>query len=194
MRSSLMLAFVAIGCGGAVTTVDGNENTANLTPDDQDQLCLDTYNYVRNAFSTDDLAKLECGFNQTQSQDPSACNSAYQACLTTARANVQQIQWPLAPDCSGFDQQVASCNTTVGEYSKCLQEEVDVMKAFEANFPFCTQAAEQSAAIAAAGKLTQDCITLLDKCHPSFVPGATATVADAGARRPLRLRHVATFV
>jgi hypothetical protein len=180
MRSSLMLALVAIGCGGAVTTVDGNENTANLTPADQDQLCLDTYNYVRNAFSTDDLAKLECGFSQTQSQDPSACNSAYAACLTNARANVQQIQWPLAPDCTGFDQQVAACNTTVGQYSKCLQQELDVVKALEGSFPLCTQAAEQSAAIAAAGKLSQDCIALLNTCHPSFVPGKNATVADAG--------------
>ena len=101
MRASfLFLGFVLIACGGTMTTVDGNENTSTLPATDKDQLCLDTYNYVRNALSTDDLAKLECGFNQTTSQDPSACDSAYQACLVNARANVQQIQWPLAPDCT----------------------------------------------------------------------------------------------
>jgi len=171
MRTSFLLGFALVACGGAVTTVDGNENTSTLPASDKDQLCLDTYNYVRNAFSVDELAQLECGFTQTTSQDPAACNSAYQACLVNARANVQQIQWPLAPDCTGFDQSIAACNTTVAEYTKCLQQEVNVVKVMEGSFPFCTQAAEQQAAIMAAGQLSQDCIALLDTCHPTFVPG-----------------------
>jgi hypothetical protein len=172
MRLTFVLCLAAAACGGSVTTVDGNKNTSTLQPTDQDQLCLDTYNYVRNSFSTDDLAMMECGFTpQTTSQDPAACNSAYQACLTNARANVQQIQWPLAPDCTGFDQSIAACNTTVAEYSKCLQEEVSVVKTMEGYFPLCSQAAEQQAAIAGAAHLSQDCISLLQTCHPSFVPG-----------------------
>ena len=175
MRASFLFGFALIACGGTMTTVDGNENTSTLPTNDKDQLCLDTYDYVRNALSNDDLAKLECGFNQTTSQDPSACDSAYQACLVTARANVQQIQWPLSPDCTGFDQSIAACNTTVSQYTKCLQEEVDAVKAMESDFPFCTQAAEQSAAIAAASHLSQDCIQLLDTCHPSFVPSSSGS-------------------
>jgi len=172
MRASFLLGFALIvACGGTMTTVDGNENTSTLPTSDKDQLCLDTYNYVRNAFSTEDLARLECGFSQTSSQDPAACNSAYQACLVNARANVQQIQWPLAPDCTNFNQSITACNTTVSQYTKCLQEEVNVVKVMEGDFPLCSQAAQQAAAIAAAGQLSQDCIALLDTCHPSFVPG-----------------------
>jgi len=180
MRSWLAFVCLAVACGGRVTTVDGNESTANLTPSDQDQLCLDTYNYIRTSFSNDDLAKLECGFNGATSQDPATCDTAYETCLTNARANVQQIQWPTTPDCTGFDQQVAACNTTVGEYTKCLQQELDLVKALEGDFPLCSQAAEQAAALSAAGKLSTDCIQLLDKCHVTFVPGATATTLDGG--------------
>jgi len=180
MRASFLFGFALIACGGTMTTVDGNENTSTLPATDKDQLCLDTYNYVRTNFSTDDLAKLECGFTQTTSQDPSACESAYQACLTNAKANVQQIQWPLEPDCSGFDQSIASCNTTVSQYTKCLQEELDAVKAMEGSFPFCTQAAEQQAAFAAASHLTQDCITLLETCHPAFAPSTSGSSNSGG--------------
>ena len=181
MRASFLFGFALIACGGTMTTVYGNENTSTLPAADKDQLCLDTYNYVRTNFSTDDLAKLECGFSQTSTQDPSACDSAYQACLVNARANVQQIQWPLSPDCTGFDQSIAACNTTVSQYTKCLQEELDAVKAMESDFPFCTQAAEQQAALAAASHLSQDCIQLLDTCHPSFVPSQSGGGSvDAG--------------
>jgi hypothetical protein len=183
MRASFLFGFALVACGGTMTTVDGNENTQTLPTADKDQLCLDTYNYVRNNFSTDDLAKLECGFSQSPTQDPSACQTAYQSCLTTARANVQQIQWPLVPDCTSFDQSVASCNTTVSEYTKCLQEELDAVKAMEGDFPFCTQAAEEQAALAAASHLSQDCITLLQTCHPAFAPsssGSNGGPPDAG--------------
>jgi len=182
MRASFLLGFALIvACGGTMTTVDGNENTSTLPTSDKDQLCLDTYNYVRNALSNDDLAKLQCGFTQTSSQDPQACKSAYEACLVNARANVQQIQWPLAPDCTGFDQSIGQCNTTVSQYTKCLAEEIDAVKAMEGSFPFCSQAAEQQAAIAAATHLSQDCIALLDSCHPTFVPSQSGGgTADAG--------------
>jgi hypothetical protein len=175
------MGFALIACGGTMTTVDGNENTQTLPSTDKDQLCLDTYNYVRNTFSNDDLAKLECGFTQTTSQDPVACNSAYQACLKNAQANVQQIQWPLVPDCTAFDNSIAQCNTTVSQYTKCLQEEVDVVKAMEGDFPFCTQAAEEQAALAAASHLSQDCIALLQTCHPAFAPSQSGGgTVDAG--------------
>jgi hypothetical protein len=170
MRVSIAVFGLLAACGGSVTSVDGNQNTSTLTPTDQDQLCLDTYNYVRTAFSNDDLAKLQCGFTN-QSQDPSTCDSAYQACLVNARANVQQIQWPLVPDCTAFDANVKACNTTVAEYSKCLEQELDVVKSMETHFPLCTQAEQQSAALSAASKLSTDCLALLDTCHPSFVPG-----------------------
>src|SRR4051812_41551261 len=103
MRASFFVCFALVACGGSVTTVEGDKNTSTLQPTDQDQLCLDTYNYVRNAFSTDDIAKLQCGFTGTTSQDPQLCASTYQTCLTNARANAQQIQWPLVPDCTNFE-------------------------------------------------------------------------------------------
>ena len=47
MRKWIIVA-VAAACGGQITTVNGNENTATLSPTDQNQLCNDVYNYIRN--------------------------------------------------------------------------------------------------------------------------------------------------
>jgi hypothetical protein len=174
----LLFALALAACGGAVTSVDGNKNTNSLTPTDQDQLCLDTYNYVKSSISVDDIAKLECGF-QTTSTDPSSCAQTYQTCLTTAEANAQQISWPLAPDCTGFDQSVAACNTTVAEYTKCLQEEVDALKSLESSFPLCSTAQEQAAGIQAESRLTTDCLALMQTCQITFVPAGSGSSGGA---------------
>lgn len=168
MRSSSLLFLFAIACGGSVTTVDGNKDTSNLTPTDQNQLCLDTYNYVRTSFTNDDIAKMECGFKL--SQDPSTCATTYTTCLTAAQAQLQQTTIPTTPDCTGFDAAIAKCNTTVAEYTKCLQQEVDAMKSLESSFPLCSQSAATSAEITAMSKLSQDCIQLMQTCELSFGP------------------------
>ena len=163
-----------------MTTVDDNESTSNLTPTDQNQLCLDTFNYVKANFGASDVAKMECGFTQTsQTQDPVACASAYQACI--AKANVQPIQYPATPDCTGFDTAVAKCNTTVGEYTKCLQQEVDAMKSIEGSFPICTQEAATSAELQALQKMSADCVTLLQTCQIAFAPSSSSSSSSSSS-------------
>ena len=167
-----------------MTTVDGNESTSTLTPTDQDQLCVDTFNYVKANFTANDIAKMECGFTDSQSQDPSSCTTKYQTCLSAAQANLQQFQYPATPDCTGFDAAVAKCNTTVAEYTKCLQQEVDAMKAMESDFPLCTQADATNAELAALGKMSSDCITLMQTCSLTFAPSSSSSSSggnlDAG--------------
>ena len=183
MRSSLFLLLFAFACGGQVTSVDGNKDTSSLGSTDQNQLCLDTYNYVRTSLSNDDIAKMECGFEI--SQDPSTCASTYETCVTTAEAQLQGTTLPATPDCTGFDAAVAQCNTTVAEYTKCLQQEVDAMKSLESSFPLCTQADATSAELAAMNKLSQDCIQLMQTCQLTFAPGSGSgsnggTLPDGG--------------
>lgn len=184
MRSTWLTTcgvLLAMGCGGKVTSVDGNESTASLGPADQDQLCLDTYTYVRNALSTDDIAELQCGF--APSQDPSTCGSTYATCVSNAKANAQQINWPLVPDCTGFNASVAKCNTTVDEYTKCLKEELDAVKSIEGDFPICSQAAQEAAGVAALSKISTDCLALMQTCQISFAPGisGSSSSSDGGA-------------
>lgn len=176
MRStSIFIACVGvvgvIACGGSITSVDGNDTTNTLTPADQNQLCTDTYNYVRNAVSSGEIAKLECGFGGATLADGGTgdCQQTYDTCVANASTNT--IPLPATPDCTAFDQAVASCNTTVATYTKCLQEEVDAMKSLESQFPLCTQAEEESASLAAYSKLTVDCIQLMQTCTITFAPG-----------------------
>ncbi len=184
MRSTSLLFLFAFAsaCGGKVTSIDGNQSTTTLPASDQNQLCLDTYNYVRSTFTNDDIAKMECGLDFQSNQDPSTCSSTYQTCLTKAQQQLQGTTLPTTPDCTGFDAQLAKCNTTVGEYTKCLQEEVDAMKSLEGSFPLCTQAEATSAEIAAMGKISTDCIQLMQTCQITFAPSSSSGggVPDAG--------------
>lgn len=155
----------AAACGGSMTTVDGNKSTTTLTPDEQNQLCTDVYNYVKSSFSTSDMAAMACGFSGASStSDPSTCQSNYSACVAKETASMTGItNQPL--DCTGFDAQVAQCNTTVAEYTKCLQQEVAAMKSLESQFPLCSQAAAQAAEINAMSQLTSDCLQLAQTCQ-----------------------------
>ncbi len=159
-----------------MTSVSGSENTSSLSPTDQNQLCLDTYDYVKSSFSNDDIAKMECGFQGAgTTTDPSTCSSTYQTCVTKAEQQLQTNNpLPATPDCTGFDQAIAQCNTTVAEYTKCLQQEIDAIKSLESSFPLCTQAEATSAEIAAAGKISTDCIQLMQTCKISFAPSGTS--------------------
>lgn len=176
MRKWAMLAM-AVACGGQITTVDGNENTSTLTPTDQNQLCNDVYAYVRSNFSSSDAIKLECGFS-TSSQ--ANCQQTYNDCLAQASSNVDAgALFSGTPDCTSFDQEVAKCNTTVSEYTKCVQEEMSIVKNLEGQMPLCGQAAIEAADITALQGLSSDCVQMLTSCNVPVSTGGTITV-DAG--------------
>jgi hypothetical protein len=175
-RSLGIFFFAAAACGGAVTTVDGSKSTGTLSPTDQNQLCDDTYNYILANFSQNDIAKLSCGF---QGMNQPSCPQTYDTCVTTMTATEKPL--PAVPDCTGFNQGVAKCNTTVDEYTKCLKEELDAVKAMEASFPLCDQATAQVAEINALQHLTADCVQLMQTCQIAFAPSTNKSgSADAG--------------
>ena len=163
----LLVTCVLVACGGSMTTVDGNDNTNSLSSTDQNQLCIDTYNYVKNNVSTDDVAKISCGFAGAEA-DGGDCQSTYDTCVANAEKTATPL--PAAPDCTAFDQSIAKCDTTVAEYTKCLQQEVDAMKSMESQFPFCSQAQEESAALQAYAKISSDCLQLMQTCTITFGP------------------------
>jgi hypothetical protein len=162
---------VVVACGGSVTSVDGNKNTSSLDPTDQNQLCIDTYNYIKSSISPADMAAMACGFAGVSStSDPTTCQSDYTTCVAQQTAAMgTQMNQPV--NCTGFDQTLAQCNTTVATYTKCLAQELDMMKSLEAQFPLCSAAAAQTAELAALNKLSGDCIALMQTCQMAF-PGA----------------------
>lgn len=178
MRSLFVVLGVGVvavvACGGKFTTVDGNKPVNNLGATDADQLCHDEYNYVVGSFSVDDFAKISCS-SQVDSTD---CQSAFDTCVAQAKTNAT---WPPpgGPDCNAFNQALAQCNTTVSQYSECIQEEVNVLKSIESKVPFCTQGAEESAFLQAEGQVSTQCLDLLQKCPLQF-SSSTASPIDAG--------------
>ena len=183
MRTWILIAFAAAACGGKVTSVDGNQNTSTLTPVDQNQLCDDTYNYAKSSFSNGDIAKLQCGFSTESSSDPATCAQTYQTCLGAAESN-PQFQWPATPDCTSFNEQITKCNTTVAEYTKCFQQEIDAVKSMESSLPLCSQADAEKLSATLFSKMSTDCIQLMQSCQVSFASGSSGSsgggVPDAG--------------
>ena len=179
-RSIFLLCIIGVACGGSVTSVDGNKSTATLSPTDQNQLCTDVYNYVKASFSPTDIARMSCGFSFSTSgtTDPTTCQSDFSACVQKETANTTNgLNQPL--DCTTFDQQVASCNTTVATYTKCLTEEVNAMKSLESQMPFCSQSAAEAADLNAMSQLSSDCLALANSCPGLGFGGTTSSGGGA---------------
>lgn len=169
-----ILCVVSVGCGNTITSVDGSKNTNALAPTDKAQLCSDTYNYVLGAFSTDDVAKLGCGFQGASSADAASCQSTFDKCVAEATSQGKMLTGA-KPDCTAFDASIAKCNTTVDQYTQCLAEAIDASKALEASVPFCSQAALTSASFTALGKMSPECLQLMTTCTLSFAPSMSAS-------------------
>lgn len=165
MRSFIALfgagVVVLVACGGKVTSVDGNKQTNQLAPSDQNQLCTDEYNYITGSFSTQDLARISCSSAFENGGD---CQTAFNDCV--AQASTVAV-WP-PPDCNAFAQALAQCNTTVSQYSDCIQQEVNVLKSIESKLPFCSQGDEEAAFIQAEGQVSAACLNLLQECPITF--------------------------
>ena len=126
-----------------------------------------------------DAVKLSCGF---QSATQANCQQAYNSCIAQETGLFDGGAITGTPDCTGFNQAVAQCNTTVAEYSKCVQEELDAVKNIEGQMPVCGQAALEAADINAIQGLSSDCVQLLTSCQLTFSPSTSVHVgtSDAG--------------
>jgi len=182
--------FVAVGvigagiaCGGSVTSVDGSKNVASLSSSDSNQLCTDTYNYFVNNFSTNDILKFTCGLEAGEvveqpdagASASSTCSSTFQTCMS--QGTTQTI--PSTPDCSSFATSVASCNTTVSQYTKCFQEEISAAKNLEGQMPLCSAGTLEQAELQADAQLDAACLQLIENgC--SFVVGFGSSSSSSG--------------
>jgi len=175
----LFVLCVSGACGGSVTLVDGNKNVATLNPIDESQFCHDTFSYIQMNFNSSDLAKIQCGaYMGTTSAD---CQGAYNACVQKSGFTNQPIvMTPTQAQCDQLKAQLGQCNITVGQYSTCLKQLVDALKAYESHFPICDQNAEIQAAYDVSGKLSQECVKLFLNCG-TFAPSmGGGTTPDAG--------------
>ncbi|HEY1954297.1 MAG TPA: hypothetical protein VGH28_01765 [Polyangiaceae bacterium] len=170
------LAAVIAACGGKFTAVDSNKPTNQLEPSDSNQLCHDEYDFILSSFSENDLVNLTCADAFDQGGD---CHASFDACVSKAKATAV---WPPAqgPDCNAFAQALAQCNTTVGQYSDCIQQEVNVLESVESKVPFCSQGDEESAFLQAEGQVSAACLTIFQKCPLQFGGSSSSSTVDAG--------------
>ncbi len=154
---------VVIACGGQVTSVDGSKNVGSLSSSDSNQLCNDTFNYFISNFSTSDILKITCGLEGSEvglqpdaGSSSSSCTQSYQTCLSQGTS----VTIPTAPDCTGFAASVASCNTTVDTYSKCVKEEINALKQLEGQLPLCDPGALEQAELQADSQIDATCLAL----------------------------------
>jgi hypothetical protein len=173
MRFIKVCAVIGVlaACGGSITSVDGSKNTATLSPTDQTQLCNDLYNYEKSNFSTTDELELVCG---SEAANEANCQQAYQTCMS--QTTLGDAGFGATPNCTTFDQQIAQCNTTVSEYTKCFQEELTVIKNIDSMMPLCGQNAFEIAYLNAIANMSSDCISLMQTCF-----GSTSSGGDAGS-------------
>ncbi len=157
----LVLALAA--CSTTVTTVDGNKQVNKLSPSDDEQLCKDIANYIESSFSGDDLAKIACGFS---SSSGGSCQADFESCVSNSHVSTTPIVNP--SDCAGFTASLKKCDTTVGEFTTCVQQMVDALGQLESQLPVCTQADEEKALVSLESSFSSDCLQLLDKCQILF--------------------------
>lgn len=180
MRSFFIMmgvgGVVLVACGGKFTSVDSSKPTNQLPASDSNQLCEDEYNYIVGSFSVNDLVNITCSNAFDQGGD---CHTAFNTCVSQAKATAV---WPPAqgPDCNAFAQALAQCDTTVGQYTECIQQEVSVLKSIESKLPFCSQGDEESAYLQAEGQVSATCLNLLQKCPLQFGASSSTQLPDAG--------------
>jgi len=179
MRSTFVAAGAGVAlilaCGGKFnTSVDGNKPTDQLGPTDSNQLCTDEYNYITSSFSVSDLAKIACADAYDQGGD---CQTTFNTCVAQSQT---LAQWP-PPDCNAFAQSLAQCNTTVGQYTDCVTQEVNVLKSIESKVPFCTQGDEESAFLQAESQVSAACLQLLQECPLTFGGSSSSNSFDGGS-------------
>jgi hypothetical protein len=177
----IFLCVVSVGCSGSITSVDGSKKTNALSPTDKAQLCEDTFNYVVDAFSADDIARLACGFGATDSGGASSCQSDFDKCVSETAKQASAPLEGAKPNCTGFNASIAKCNVTVDQYTQCLEEQLDAMKTLIDKAPFCTESAITSASIGLLGSLSAECIQLISTCTISFAPGPTGSSDSASS-------------
>jgi hypothetical protein len=157
----LVLVGVA-ACSPSVTSVDGNKNVKDLSPSDGEQLCHDIVNYVENNLSSDELARVACGFSSTSS---GSCQADFDKCVSSIHVTTPI---PGTAECSGFEQTLKSCNVTVDQYTTCLEQVVSAFGKLSQEVPLCSQQAEEQAFIGIEGDLSAECLQLFQSCNLGF--------------------------
>jgi hypothetical protein len=157
-----LVPFALAACGTTVTSVDGDKHLQNLSPSEGDQLCEDIANYVSDAFSGEELARIACGFAVSEG---ASCKSDFNDCV--AHANVGT---PIADtaNCDAFRETLKSCDATVGQFADCVTQMVDALGKLEQEVPLCSQQAQIDALVGLESDLSSECITLFSKCQVSF--------------------------
>lgn len=173
---TLTAVALAVACGGKFdTSVSSSEPTNQLPPADSNQLCNDEYNYITSSFSVDDLARISCGGSYEQGGD---CTTEFNLCVAQRQG---VTKWP-PPDCTAFANGMAQCDVTVGEYTDCIQQQVNVMKSIEGQLPFCSEGEAEQAYLQAESQVSAQCLQIMKDCPVTFggSDSSSSGTPDAG--------------
>jgi len=169
MRTFQVLFVLTLAaCGSSVTSVDGDTKTKDLSPGDKTQLCQDVANYVAEAFSPEEIARIGCGFSG--SDDTASCEAAFEECV----ANAPKVT-PIADaaNCEAFESMLAGCDATVDEFATCTEQMVDALASLEDKVPLCSQEAQLSAFYGLQNDISTECLTMFTSCQVS-IDGASS--------------------
>ncbi|HVY48920.1 MAG TPA: hypothetical protein VHB21_23685 [Minicystis sp.] len=176
MRKLVWLVVVGVAaCSPSVTSVDGNKNVKSLSPSDGKQLCEDVVTYISDNLSGDELAKVACGFSVTPG---ASCQSEFDKCVADAN-----ITAPIAgtADCSSFEATLKNCDTTVEQYTTCIEQMVDAFGKLAGEVPLCTDQAQMQAFVGLASDISPDCLKVFQTCNVSLGSTMTSSSGSGGS-------------
>ena len=160
---SLLLVLALPACGSSVTSVDGDAKTRDLSASDKTELCQDVASYVRDAFSSEQIARIACGFSA--SEEGASCEADFEECVANAPDLTVIAD---ADSCEAFESMLEGCDATVDEFATCIEEMVDALGGLEEKVPLCTQEEQISAYLALQSDISQECIIIMSSCQFSL--------------------------
>jgi hypothetical protein len=198
---ALASAIQLAACSPRVTSLDENKTLSSLSVDDRRQFCEDQFKYMSSRVPKEDVRKINCaatagaigtGDGSDTARARSACQAAYQACLSVPAVEPQS-------SCETFPTDAQDCAAKVGEATKCVEAQADALaKQASSADDACrdvgrTVGREQSKE---DSTVTQDCARVQQLCpklfseptmgtgKPGVAPGAATGEPAGGTHKP----------
>lgn len=151
---------------GFDTGVDGSKRPSDLSPEEIEQICDATQDYVYDAVSDEEICRALAAGVGFQTEDPvAACEASYAACMA-AQAAEESSACVVDED----------CDITVAEYEACVDELVTKAEPALSGFPPCDDVTPLTLLRLAALADMPACDVVSERCGsvlPELDPGDT---------------------
>jgi len=179
---ALASAVQLAACSSRVTTLDPDKTLSSLSVEERRQYCEDQFQYLSSRVPGSALQKIHCantagaigtGDGSDTARARSACQQAYQACLSVPAQEPQS-------SCETFPAEAQDCPARVGEATKCTEAQADALaKQASRADDVCKDVGRQAQREQAQGQdrsaAIQDCARVQLLCPKLFSEPATGT-------------------